>query len=174
MAETIHIFLSGSFHELEGAGYGFLVLDGDQKTLLHQEGEPVYNRYLQSSTCAELIGALRAVKWAEKRGYARINLYYNFAGVHGLAHRDPLTRVPELHLIYREFFKSRLGHLKHAPTRVFFHKTGACSPVFVQVADKLAVTGRKKALKRSWWNLLKRQLSLVTFSEVLFARALRT
>lgn len=165
--QTVHIYIDGSYHPKEGAGYGFIALDAKRQVLLYQEAEPVYNKDLQTNTSAELVASLRAVKWAERNGYRFVNIHHDFVGVREVAYR-PSNRPHELHTTYHEFFRTRLGNLCHAPTRVFFHKvTSHTGNVFNEMADRLAWTGRKKGLRRTFLRLCKKQWSLLHFSPLL-------
>lgn len=147
---TIHIFVDGTFHPLEGAGYGFVAVNSKGHRV-YEQSEPIYDNDYQSSTCAEFIAALRAAKWAEKRGFKFVNIHYDYVGIAETAkstnHRNGL------HTQYFDFFQ---GLEEKGKTKVFFHKVKAHSnDQFNCRAHRLAKLGRKRNLRRLWLQLTK-------------------
>lgn len=152
-AATVHIFIDGSFHPTQGAGYGFVAVSCKHR-IIFEQAEPIYDEDYQTSTSAELIAALRATKWAEKQGYRFINIHHDYSGV-GTTAANPTKHYHPLHSQYFEFFQDRLMH--NSPTQVYFHKVEAhTGNAYNTRADKLATAGRKRNLRRQWLTLTKR------------------
>jgi ribonuclease H-related protein len=150
--KEIHIYIDGSYHPTGGTGYGFVVLNADEE-ITYTEAEPIYEAGYQNNTSAELIAAMRALKWAERHGYRIIHLHHDYVGVHSAAFETPyVTNL--LHCLYHHFFSHRLCSKK---TKIHFHKVAAHSGnVFNELADKLAKYGRGRNLRKAWGNLSRR------------------
>jgi ribonuclease H-related protein len=149
---TIHLFIDGSFHDSQGAGYGFVAVNSNEK-IVYTEAEPIYDPAYLSSTSAELIASLRATKWALKQGYTHINIHHDYTGVHEVATQVPVSTNP-LNTLYFTFFSSQTA-------KVYFHKVPAHSGNFFNTrAHQLAKQGRQRNLRRTWLNLYKRYNNL--------------
>ena len=146
---TIHIFIDGSFHPTEGAGYGFVAVNAKGK-IVYTEAEPIYDSVYQSSTSAELIASLRATKWAKRQGYTHVNIHHDYTGVHEVAVQTPVA-TNLLNCQYFAFFTSQ------DKTKVYFHKVAAHSGHYYNtLAHQQAKKGRQRNLRRAWLKLSKR------------------
>lgn len=154
---AVHIYVDGTYHPSKGMGYGFVVFDSGQKAILHQESQRISNReYFCSTNCgAEILGVIRAVLWAEQRGYKFVNIHHDYSGIRTLSrHRRPGHRHP-LFNFYKTFIKARMGFTNPGKMMVFLHQVrGHTGILGNEVADRLA---RAAILPHnSWYRLLQR------------------
>lgn len=158
-SSTVHIFADGTYHPQRGQGYGFVVFDSTQKAILHQESRAISNQsYRRSTNCAaELIGAIRAVLWAERNGYRYVHLHADYSGVKTLSrHKRPGHRHP-LFQFFKEFITRRMGYHGDNRMMVFlYHVKGHSGNLGNEIADRLARASIMHHKQNSWLGMLQR------------------
>lgn len=176
--ESVSIFVDGSYHpECQIASYAFAAFEASNRVIIYQESGPLFNKpFLKiQSTAAELLATLKAVQWAQKKGYKNINIFYDFSGIKALTkhqfkgHRHPLFSL------YKEYLTKFTQPNNNQ--RVYFHKVKSHSGILGnEMVDRMAWTAilnAWRAQKSNPWPFLAKKWYSI-FSNSIISLCLKT
>lgn len=138
--ETIKVYVDGSY--LNGAvGYGAVALK--EAEVLREFSGPVVAEGAEAArnVTGELVAVGHALKWCQKQGFRRVELYFDYKGIEKWATgawkaKQPLTQR----------YKAFMEQLQNAGLQVSFRKVKAHSgDYWNEYVDQLAKAGAAKA-----------------------------
>ena len=151
MARTgLHIYTDGSFKLEVGITFAYQAYSADHKVLVQQEtvslpASAIPHILPLGSVAAEVMGVVRALEMALKRGFRRITLHYDFIGIKSILNYEFPCKSPVLRH-YVERMRTLLKELT-----VFFNKVKGHSGVpGNDKVDYLCKFGHGKLARNSW------------------------
>ena len=130
-------YVDGSYDDsIKRYAYGCVYIKPDGEIETEYGGDSKEDVLVSRNVSGEMIGAMRAAKWCEERGYGSLRICYDYEGIEKWVTGEWKTKK-ELTKKYAEYMRRRMERIRITFLKVAAH-TG---DMYNEMADRLAKKG---------------------------------